>query len=112
MDNTACLTARLVSRVQLWVPMPTQQAKALQPKMQPLDVAISQNLLISHCSPGREGDGTLFKTDKQTSAHLPQQALVFGEQASTVLHGHVQSPPVELHEGDGELKPAERAEPA
>lgn len=40
----------------------------------------------------------------QIQQNLPQQAFVFGEQTSTVLHGHVQSPPVELHEGDGELK--------
>lgn len=30
---------------------------------------------------------------------------MFGEQASSVLHGDIQSSPVELHEGDGELKP-------
>lgn len=39
------------------------------------------------------------------NAHLSQQAFVFGEQASAVLHGYVQSPPVEFHEGNGELKP-------
>lgn len=29
---------------------------------------------------------------------------MFGEQTPTVLHGDVESSPVELHEGDGELK--------
>lgn len=30
---------------------------------------------------------------------------MFGEQASAVLHSNIQSPSVELHEGNGELKP-------
>lgn len=30
---------------------------------------------------------------------------MFGEQTSAVLHSDVQSPSVELHEGNGELKP-------
>lgn len=30
---------------------------------------------------------------------------MFGEQTSAVLHRNIQSPPVELHEGNGELKP-------
>lgn len=30
---------------------------------------------------------------------------MFGEQTSGVLHSNVQSPSVELHEGNGELKP-------
>lgn len=30
---------------------------------------------------------------------------MFGEQTSAVLHSNIQSPPVELHEGNRELKP-------
>lgn len=37
--------------------------------------------------------------------YLSQKAFVFGEQTSAVLHRNIQSPPVELHEGNGELKP-------
>lgn len=39
--------------------------------------------------------------------HLSQEAFVFGEQASSVLYGHVEGPPGELHEGNRELKPGE-----
>lgn len=35
---------------------------------------------------------------------------MFGEQSAAVLHSHIQSAPVELHEGNGELEPAQ-AEP-
>lgn len=44
------------------------------------------------------------------AAYLSQEAFVFGQQTSSVLHGDVQSSPVELHEGDGELEAAEREE--
>lgn len=40
----------------------------------------------------------------QLHQYLSQKAFVFGEQTSTVLHCDIQSPPVELHEGNTELK--------
>ena len=39
------------------------------------------------------------------SSYFSQKALVFGEKSASVLHRHVQSPPVKLHHGDTELKP-------
>lgn len=42
---------------------------------------------------------------KRIWLYLSQKAFVFGEQTSAVLHGDIQSPPVELHEGNAELEP-------
>ncbi len=39
------------------------------------------------------------------SFYLSQKAFVFGEQTTAVLHGNIQSPSVQLHEGNRELKP-------
>jgi len=43
--------------------------------------------------------------------HLSKKAPVFGEQTSTVLHRNIQSPSVELHEGNTELKPEQEGKP-
>lgn len=40
----------------------------------------------------------------QIHQNLSQKAFVFGEKTSAVLHRNVQSPSVELHEGNTELK--------
>lgn len=37
---------------------------------------------------------------------LSQKPFVFGQEAPSVFHRYVQSPPVELHHRDAELKPA------
>lgn len=37
---------------------------------------------------------------------LSQKASVFGQDAPSVFHCYVQSPPVELHHGNAELEPA------
>lgn len=37
---------------------------------------------------------------------LSQKPFVFGQEAPPVFHRYVQSPPVELHHRDAELKPA------
>lgn len=44
---------------------------------------------------------------KTTHTHdLSQKPFVFGQEAPTVLHRDIQRPPVELHHGHAELKPA------
>lgn len=40
----------------------------------------------------------------QIHQNLSQKAFVFGEQTSAVLHRNIQSPSVELDEGNAELK--------
>lgn len=40
----------------------------------------------------------------QVQSHLPQQPFVFGEDISSVLYRHIQSPPVQPHDRHTELK--------
>lgn len=48
------------------------------------------------------------ETEGRNVNYLSQKASVFGEQTAAVLHGHVQGPSVQLHQGDTELKPEHR----
>ena len=46
---------------------------------------------------------------KKHRYHLPQKALVFGQDAPSVFHRYIQRPPVELHPGNAELEPAHQS---